>query len=293
MFHPKLIRDDYTVGDLPTVDESVLLDDPTLERKSWIDTLNEVKVQYTELIGVERGMCECGTTAIGYTSQQMEVDEEQELTVENPEDGCLYAWAIASGGGSLSAAVGTSVTYTAPSTNPECANNPVITLTVRSVQCDSLEIAVNANAWAGQALETVIQLVYPGADEGDLNKFIIYKNPSPNTGLCPGNLYIGNVYSRVLVSYYKCDGSEWTSDTYPCDAGKSCGSPLMKDEDGKFYLCDNSIDRATAVHIAMYDDYSAQCNLGLNPWGDKVDASPQDLRTEQQKTDGCCPALLL
>lgn len=53
-FHPKLIRDDYNVDDLPLVDESVMIEDPSFERKSWIDTINEVKVQYTEIIS-QRG----------------------------------------------------------------------------------------------------------------------------------------------------------------------------------------------------------------------------------------------
>jgi len=48
-FHPKLIRDDYTVGSLPLIDETVVLDDPTFSRKSWIDTVNEMKVQYSEI----------------------------------------------------------------------------------------------------------------------------------------------------------------------------------------------------------------------------------------------------
>ena len=52
-FHPKLIRDDYTVGDLPLIDETVVLDDPAFSRKSWIDTINEMKVQYSE-ITIER-----------------------------------------------------------------------------------------------------------------------------------------------------------------------------------------------------------------------------------------------
>ncbi|MGQ4834712.1 MAG: RCC1 domain-containing protein [Candidatus Asgardarchaeia archaeon] len=49
-FHPKLIRDDYNIDNLPLVDETVLLEAPTFSRKSWIDTINEVKVQYTEII---------------------------------------------------------------------------------------------------------------------------------------------------------------------------------------------------------------------------------------------------
>jgi hypothetical protein len=43
-FHPKLIRDDYTVGDLPLIDEDVMLEEPTFDRRSWIDTINEMKV---------------------------------------------------------------------------------------------------------------------------------------------------------------------------------------------------------------------------------------------------------
>ena len=54
MFHPKLLRDDYTAADLPVVDEADLLDEISFDRKSWIDTINEVKVQYSEIINVER-----------------------------------------------------------------------------------------------------------------------------------------------------------------------------------------------------------------------------------------------
>lgn len=53
-FHPKLIRDDYTIGSLPTIDESVMLEDPSFSRGSWIDTVNELKVQYSEIINEDR-----------------------------------------------------------------------------------------------------------------------------------------------------------------------------------------------------------------------------------------------
>lgn len=49
-FHPKLIRDDYIIDDLPLIDENVIIEKPTLNRKSWIDTVAEVKVQYSELL---------------------------------------------------------------------------------------------------------------------------------------------------------------------------------------------------------------------------------------------------
>lgn len=48
-FHLKLIRGDYKVATLPTIDETMLLEEPEFSRRSWIDTINEVKVQYTAL----------------------------------------------------------------------------------------------------------------------------------------------------------------------------------------------------------------------------------------------------
>jgi hypothetical protein len=87
-------------------------------------------------------LCECRN--IGYTTQQMSVDEVQTLTVVDPVAGCTYDWNISSGGGSLSSPTGTSVDYTAPSSNAGCVNNPTITMSVKSSTCDTLEIAVNA-----------------------------------------------------------------------------------------------------------------------------------------------------
>lgn len=90
----------------------------------------------------------CNSTAtIGYTSLQMAVSEEQ--TLEARVGGVLdsntnYEWAISSGGGSLSASKGNSVTYTAPATNAECASNPTITLSCDGVVIDSATFAVTA-----------------------------------------------------------------------------------------------------------------------------------------------------
>jgi len=49
-FHPKLIRADEAVGALPSFDENDMLDTLELNRKSWYDTKNEIKVQYSERI---------------------------------------------------------------------------------------------------------------------------------------------------------------------------------------------------------------------------------------------------
>lgn len=49
-FHPKLIRYVSPIG-LPIIDKSKLVEEPTFSRRSWIDTINEVKVQYSEILG--------------------------------------------------------------------------------------------------------------------------------------------------------------------------------------------------------------------------------------------------
>lgn len=48
--HMKLVRADQSIETMPIVTQDMLLDDLAMERKSWLDTLNEVKVQYPQLI---------------------------------------------------------------------------------------------------------------------------------------------------------------------------------------------------------------------------------------------------
>jgi len=47
--HVKLIRDDYTIGDLQVVDASSLLGEPVFERGSWMETTGEIKIQYSQI----------------------------------------------------------------------------------------------------------------------------------------------------------------------------------------------------------------------------------------------------
>jgi hypothetical protein len=51
-FHLKLMRDDYVIGNLPEIDASVLLDTPVIARNSFMDTYNEILVQYSERVVV-------------------------------------------------------------------------------------------------------------------------------------------------------------------------------------------------------------------------------------------------
>jgi len=85
---------------------------------------------------------ECGIATIGYTSQQMATSGTQTLTVQNPTAGVTYSWSVTSG--SVSPSTGNSVTYTAPSSNANCASNPTITISAGGGVCATLVIAVTA-----------------------------------------------------------------------------------------------------------------------------------------------------
>jgi hypothetical protein len=76
-FHPKLIRNDYDVDTLPVIDESVMLDTPAFNRGSWIETMNEIKVQYPEI--TERPAPWTPRGCIGW----YKVDEESGLILYN------------------------------------------------------------------------------------------------------------------------------------------------------------------------------------------------------------------
>jgi len=81
---------------------------------------------------------------ITFQTQAMVVDATNTLGVDGTWNDC-FSWELTSGGGSLgSTAENGDVVYTAPSTNPECANNALITLLKEGVSYKTLEIAINA-----------------------------------------------------------------------------------------------------------------------------------------------------
>lgn len=133
----------------------------------------------------------CEGVSIGYTTQQMSADEQQVLNVENPVAGCIYDWEITSGGGSLSANTGTSVTYTAPSSNANCEQSPIIRLSVKGNVCDTLQIAVNTyGIYLAYYIVTECILVPPGGID-------CFGNPKTTQG-----------YTHYCcLEGYNCDGS--------------------------------------------------------------------------------------
>jgi len=59
---------------------------------------------------------------------QMSPGASQVQSIMNYQTGNTYTWRIQGGGGSLSSDTGERVTYTAPATNPDCANNAAISV---------------------------------------------------------------------------------------------------------------------------------------------------------------------
>jgi hypothetical protein len=55
-FHLLLIRDNYSVEDLPIVNENVLLEEPMIDRASWPETYGEISVQYNKRIYPPAGL---------------------------------------------------------------------------------------------------------------------------------------------------------------------------------------------------------------------------------------------
>lgn len=146
--------------------------------------------------------CDCTDITISYTTQQMAVDEVQTLTVTNGTADCTYDWAIDSGGGSLSAATGLSVDYTAPSSNAECAENPVISLKCEGETCDTLQIAING--WAGD-------------EAASLDYAWWYQPISPYYNCSPS----GEPDYGCMSHYNKCDATLLSRNIWYCQGSQA------------------------------------------------------------------------
>jgi len=331
MFHPKLIRDDYVVGDLLTVEPSVLLDEPGMDRKSWAATINEVKVQYTELIGVERVLCTCDDLSIDYEELEMGVGTSQTLEVVNPETGCLYSWKISSGGGSLSAVTGNSVEYTAPISS----GNVTITLSSRGEVCDTLNLTISACSGIsigyttqGMAVDEEQVLSVEGAIEGVTYDWeitsgggslsalegvaVTYTAPASNPE-CANNATItlsvdGNVCDtlEIAVNAYGAVAAYYARST--CTVIRSSGqcycycgndwTPAGTDDRYLNYGCDGVfIEKSDTYDCSNFPCYHWTCDaeeagVPCTPSEDCC-ASYVDHRHPVEIEQGCCPAALL
>lgn len=104
--------------------------------------------------GTQRQNCldPCGEMSIGYTSAQMMTGTSQTLTVQNGDPHSVYRYEL-SGGGTLKDTGNGTMQYTAPDTNPNCENNPTITVRDKrtGAVCATLKIGVSAANATGVA----------------------------------------------------------------------------------------------------------------------------------------------
>jgi hypothetical protein len=86
-FHLHLLRKDVAFYDIPIVDEDMILEEPQIDRKAWLDTSNEIKVQY-----VKRVTSNCPCTASSVSLQMTECIDDY-----NDENVGKGSWRVVGG----------------------------------------------------------------------------------------------------------------------------------------------------------------------------------------------------
>ncbi len=195
----------------------------------------------------------CSGERIGYETQQMLVGASQALTVVGARPDAVYRWRVASGGGTLSSTTGTSVVYTAPSSNPNCENNPAISLSSDGAVCNTLQIAVSAPRIDGGAFFEARTFSKTACTHS------IYKRPY-------------NCYGSSSPEWSACDG---------CDCNP--GWPTACNCNGAFFCTADHVNARCTANSACgsWNGVTIACS-GFT-----------DIRTAAQKAKGCCPAALL
>jgi len=194
---------------------------------------------------------------IGFTSKQMATNGTQNLTVSG---GCggPYTWTIGSGGGTLSGMTGASVTYTAPSSNPNCSNNPTITVMDSCGFVANLSLAVNGllGHGAGYYASTTFYEV------GEL----VQNCAMRSLGMCG---------YQILRHSLLCNGN-LTGSYYACSSGGYYGQCTIEE----YYAWGEEQCQVER------DKCNANCPAGCEP-------GFHDTRTSAELEGGCCPAALL
>jgi hypothetical protein len=191
---------------------------------------------------------------ISYTTQAMSCNGTQNLSASGGSGG-PYTWHLSSGGGSLNPSTGSSTVYTAPSSNPNCANNPQIYVTdVCGTSSVVLKIAVNCFVGVPDCAPTP-----PGH-----NNAYVFADGSPQCSPASAS----TCQCSVPTGYYDCGGSRI------CDGGLISNCPTTNPP----LNCTQS-----------YPPRVCQPNSGCNALAGCI----SDIRTPTQLSNGCCPAALL
>lgn len=313
-FHSKLLRADESVDDLPSIDENDMLDEPSIERRSWLDTLNEIRVQHTQRFQVG---CDCSGVTIGYETLEMGFGDNQMFTVLGVQEECEYFWSIGSGGGTLSEDSGESVQYTAPNV----CTGVDIQLSVGGEVCDTINIVVvdcgaavigytTLEMACGEDQTLIVENPVDGcaygwevaSGGGSLSSgtglSVVYTAPSTNPS-CEHNATIelscGGVCDTILISANWWTGGEpaYSVVATGCQPhGGTCDNPVCDAWCAakwcyciEYYRCDGVYLPGTAMCPGAY--WKSQCLFGLETSGGV--GAVADMRTSAMIAAGCCP----
>ena len=202
--------------------------------------------------------CEgCAAPTIGYTSQQMSCGGTQTLTHSGGGAGGLYTWST--NYGTFSAPTGTSVVYTAPAANGNCANNPTITLTDCCGHVGTLKLAVNCYTPIENAgIEVALEM-----------------RATPCSGFIKARYFR---CSGAVLGYLTCCSCDCNNATCDCNLG----SPPPD------YCTEENIPIRCAIYCGT-DGPGQPCNS----LGGSCTPRMVDIRTDAQKAGACCPQQLL
>lgn len=226
--------------------------------------------------------CPCLSTIL-YTTLQMSTSQTQTLTVSeiDADDRC-FTWHV--NFGTLNKYTGRTVIYTAPSSNPNCANNATIRLFCYGNEIDSIQIAVSANT-TGVAYYATVCL---------------------SEGSCTNPVWDGRQWNTVFktavvaIYQYTCKGVGSRSGVYCGVGGGTCASvgvPIscsdcLKSKTVKTY-CSPTYTQTNRLNCeGMALECTGLCILGI-PEGSLTLGEPFDTRTPAMKAAGCCPAALM
>jgi hypothetical protein len=213
------------------------------------------------------------TGVIGYTTLQMATSATQTLTVTGGAVGDVYTWTTTSG--SFDTDTGTSVVFTAPATNANCANNPTISLTCGGNVVDTVQIAVNGS---GDTTNPAYRQAV------GFSEFRCYYESSTCKWMC----------AFAASFYYNCAGTFLSvyssgvgySPSYNCGAGGGMGV-------GGACNAYPGVDCCSPTSTwceARKAQYCTTCSTAAEA-AELLGGA--DLRTAAMKTAGCCPAALL
>ncbi len=245
---------------LKPVGDCLDVDDPAL-------CTQEVTVTVKDRCGVEdkvtflscctqlsRG--EIAVLSINYDSLAMGCSGTQDLTALG---GCgPYSWSY-TGAGSLSDTTGTTVTYTAPPTNPECENNDTVTVTDCCGNQATITLYVSCNP-AGNAYRYCDSLICTPCYWGG-----------------GASCYAKYTFGRWR---YACNGTLIDSTFWD-----GITRPAFECYDGSFTGC------CTAVPTCADDPTCSVAGVcsGLCTTPNQLCGTYLDTRTAAMKTNGCCP----